>query len=182
MQVRVGCEFRYEATWPTPTVIQVQPRPDGDHHLLHETWETTPNIESRLYHDSFGNLCRRLVAPSGEQVWRYDAIAEVSDEPDLIRPRTLYSIRLKTCQMIHWCIRCQAASASPTCFPIKHGRFLVAPNPVGRVCKQSAIGCILISASNMVQVRRPQLPPTFVPMVWASVVTLPILPCPSVVR
>ena len=29
MHIRVGCEFRYEATWPTPTVIQVQPHPDG---------------------------------------------------------------------------------------------------------------------------------------------------------
>ncbi|GAC1434608.1 MAG: transglutaminase family protein [Ktedonobacteraceae bacterium] len=90
MHVRVGCEFRYEATWPTPTVIQVQPRPDGEHRLLHETWETTPTIESRLYSDFYGNPCRRLVMPSGEQVWRYDAIAEVSDElepyvPDAIQ-------------------------------------------------------------------------------------------------
>ncbi len=82
MQVRVGCEFRYEATWPTPTVIQVQPRPDGEHRLVHETWETTPAIESRLYSDFYGNLCRRLIMPAGEQVWRYDAVAEVSDEPD----------------------------------------------------------------------------------------------------
>ena len=86
MQVRVGCEFRYEATWPTPTVIQVQPRPDGEFRLLHETWETTPDIQSRLYNDFYGNLCRRLVMPSGEQVWRYDAIAEVSDEPDVYVP------------------------------------------------------------------------------------------------
>ncbi|GAC1591649.1 MAG: transglutaminase family protein [Ktedonobacteraceae bacterium] len=80
MQVRVGCEFRYEATWPTPTVIQVEPRPDAEHRLLHAIWQTTPDITSHLYNDSFGNLCRRLVMPSGEQVWRYDALAEVSDE------------------------------------------------------------------------------------------------------
>ncbi len=86
MQVRVGCEFRYEAMWPTPTVIQVQPRPDGEFRLLHETWETTPTIESRLYSDFYGNLCRRLVMPSGEQIWRYDAIAEVSDELDAYVP------------------------------------------------------------------------------------------------
>ena len=79
MQVRVGCEFRYEATWPTPTVIQVQPRVDAEHRLLQETWETTPDIQSHLYSDFYGNQCRRLVMPAGEQVWRYDAIAEVSD-------------------------------------------------------------------------------------------------------
>ncbi len=90
MRIRVGCEFRYEATWPTPTVIQVQPRPDGQHKLVQEHWETTPDIESHLYHDGFGNPCRRLVMLVGEQVWRYDAIAEVSGElepymPDIVQ-------------------------------------------------------------------------------------------------
>lgn len=90
MRIRVGCEFRYEATWPTPTVIQVEPRPDADHRLLQEQWETTPDITSRRYSDSFGNPCRRLMMPIGEQVWQYDAIVEVSGElepyvPDAIQ-------------------------------------------------------------------------------------------------
>ncbi len=90
MRIRVGCEFRYEATWPTPTVIQVEPRPDADHRLLEGRWETTPAIVSRLYSDSFGNSCRRLMMPSGEQVWKYDALIEVSGElepyvPDAIQ-------------------------------------------------------------------------------------------------
>ena len=80
MRIRVGGEFRYEATWPTPTVIQVEPRPDADHRLLQEQWETTPDIASRRYSDSFGNPCRRLMMPTGEQVWQYDAIVEVSGE------------------------------------------------------------------------------------------------------
>jgi len=90
MRIRVGCEFRYEATWPTPTVIQVEPRPDADHRLLQDHWQTTPAIASRLYNDSFGNPCRRLMMPTGEQVWHYDAIVEVSGElepyvPDAIQ-------------------------------------------------------------------------------------------------
>src|SRR6266852_2120724 len=36
MQIRVGCEIRYEATWPTPTIMQVQPRGDVEHHVLVE--------------------------------------------------------------------------------------------------------------------------------------------------
>ncbi len=80
MRIRVGCEFRYEATWPTPTVIQVQPRPDGQHKIVEERWQTTPDIQSHMYHDSFGNPCRRLVMPQGKQVWQYDAIAEVPGE------------------------------------------------------------------------------------------------------
>lgn len=82
IHVRVGCEFRYEATWPTPTIIQVQPRVDGAHQLLHETWETTPHVDFHTYTDLFGNTCQRLMMPVGDMIWRYNAIAEVSGELD----------------------------------------------------------------------------------------------------
>ena len=44
VQIRVGCEFRYEAEWPTPAVLQVQPRLDGAHRVVRETWEITPDL------------------------------------------------------------------------------------------------------------------------------------------
>ena len=86
IHVRVGCEFRYEATWPTPTIVQVQPRLDAAHHLLHETWETTPHVDLSTYSDLYGNVCQRLVMPVGEVIWRYNAIAEVSGEMDDYAP------------------------------------------------------------------------------------------------
>lgn len=86
MHVRVGCEFRYEATWPTPTVMQVQPYPKGGHRLLQEKWQTNSDLSFHAYHDFYDNLCQRLILPPGEQVLRYDALLEVSGEPDEVAP------------------------------------------------------------------------------------------------
>ncbi len=83
MHVRVGCEFRYEVTWPIPTVMQVQPRQDKQdttHRVLHETWQTTPDIQLHVYRDIYDNVCQRFVMPPGEQVIRYDALVEVSGQ------------------------------------------------------------------------------------------------------
>lgn len=91
MHIRVGCEFRYEATWPTPTVLQVQPRRDASdvaHRLVRETWQLSSGIELHAYNDLYGNLCQRFTMPAGEQVLSYDALVEVSGEPDTIAPGT----------------------------------------------------------------------------------------------
>ena len=61
MQIRVGCEFRYEASWPTPAVIQVQPRADAEHHVLQEMWETSPEVSIHSFLDIYHNICQRLV-------------------------------------------------------------------------------------------------------------------------
>ncbi len=88
MQIRVGCEFKYEATWPTPTVLLVQPRPDAAQALVREEWQYTPHIQTHTYQDLYGNLCQRFVLPVGESVQRYDALFEVSDEWDPVAPDT----------------------------------------------------------------------------------------------
>lgn len=82
MHIRVGCEFRYEATWPTPTVIQVQPHQDAAHHILAEVWQVTPGLSLHTYHDIYNNTCQRVTMPVGEVVLRYDALVTVSDEWD----------------------------------------------------------------------------------------------------
>jgi transglutaminase-like putative cysteine protease len=84
MHIRVGCEFRYEATWPTPTVMQVEPYPTDIHKVLWEEWQTTPDLSMHTYHDIYGNLCRRLILAPGTNVLRYDAIVEVADTHDEI--------------------------------------------------------------------------------------------------
>lgn len=89
MYIRVGCEFRYEATWPTPTVFQVQPRRDAAdvaHHLVRENWQLSQGITLHSYDDSYGNLCQRFTMPLGEQIFTYDAIVEVSGKPDEVVP------------------------------------------------------------------------------------------------
>ena len=82
MQIRVGCEFRYESTWPTPAIMQVQPHPEIEQRILHEIWENTPQIAFHTYSDLYHNVCQRMIIPQGSQVLRYDATIEVSGKPD----------------------------------------------------------------------------------------------------
>ena len=87
MQVHVGCEFRYEADHPTPTVWHVRPRPvDAGHRLMNATWTTDPVLAVATYYDGFGNTCDRLVLPQGTASARYDAVVEVPPSGDAQDP------------------------------------------------------------------------------------------------
>jgi transglutaminase-like putative cysteine protease len=80
MRLRIGCQFGYDSLGPCPSVWQVRPRPDGDHGMVSETWESP--VPSRVYLDAFGNLCDRLTLPEGQSTVRYDALVEVPSSPD----------------------------------------------------------------------------------------------------
>ena len=82
MHVRVGCEFRYRAPAPTPTIWQVRPRPEGPHWLLSHSWSTSPALPVSTYLDVYGNVCDRLSLVEGENLLRYDATVEVPSDVD----------------------------------------------------------------------------------------------------
>src|SRR5215213_8883215 len=86
MRVRVGCEFQYQTQMPVPMLMLVRARPDADHQTCYESQWTDPSIPLREYRDSFGNPCWRLVLPTGDSVIRYDAVVEVSGDPDPVVP------------------------------------------------------------------------------------------------
>ncbi len=81
----MGCEFVFDAPAPSPSVIQVQPHPAFPHALLHESWEFKPAAALREYQDAYGNLCQRLIMPTGRLIVRYDALVEVTATPDPVR-------------------------------------------------------------------------------------------------
>ncbi len=80
MKIRIGCEFEWESTAPTPSVWQIRPRPEE--RILSERWHTDPELGRAFYGDTFGNVCDRLTLPAGSTTLTYDAIAEVSGNPD----------------------------------------------------------------------------------------------------
>ena len=86
MRVRVGCEFKYQTQMPVPMLMLVRARPDAEHQTRYESQWTDPSIPLREYRDSFGNPCWRLVLPTGDSVIRYDAVVEVSGDPDPVVP------------------------------------------------------------------------------------------------
>jgi len=83
---RVGCEFIYEAPAPTPAIAQVFVRPDGDHRIVAERRGLEPEAAFREFCDGFGNRVGRFVVPEGTFTLRYDALVEVSGEPDPVVP------------------------------------------------------------------------------------------------
>ena len=86
MRVRVGFEFVFESPLPTPTAAIVRPREVDIHRLLDERREVTPDIPIHEYIDSYGNFVWRWTAPQGTMRLRYDALAEVSPDPDPVFP------------------------------------------------------------------------------------------------
>ena len=86
LQVHVGCEFRFETEAPSPSVFQVEPQPGFRHEVVRENWEIEPDLPLEMYHDAFGNMCRRVSMPEGHLTIAYDAVVEVPSEPDRVEP------------------------------------------------------------------------------------------------
>lgn len=80
--MRVGCEFSYDVSAPTPVTVQVRPRSDSSHRLVSESWSTAPSLPVDEYADIYGNPVKRFVMPGGPLKLRYDAVCAVPDEPD----------------------------------------------------------------------------------------------------
>jgi transglutaminase-like putative cysteine protease len=84
MWIRVGCEFEYRTSAPTPSLWQIRARQDGVHRVVEEEWSAPAH--TRSYLDAYGNVCDRLILPEGESTLRYDAIAEVPRYGDSTDP------------------------------------------------------------------------------------------------
>ncbi len=82
MQIRVGCEFSYQAEVATHAVVQVEPRLDGAVRVLDERWVNVPMLAMSRYVDGFGNVCRRATLPVGASSLHYDALLRVPEGPD----------------------------------------------------------------------------------------------------
>ncbi len=78
-QVRVGCEFTYDAQIATPTIFQVTPNDAPRAVVREQTWTTTPTMELHDYVDLYGNPCTRVILPAGLSSFRYDAVLTVPD-------------------------------------------------------------------------------------------------------
>jgi transglutaminase-like putative cysteine protease len=78
-QIRIGCDFTYEAEIDTPVVFHVQPRDSPDVGLTGERWLAEPPMAIRAYTDLYGNPCARAVLPAGRSWFGYRAVATVPD-------------------------------------------------------------------------------------------------------
>src|ERR1700731_1327875 len=87
MEIRVGFEITYAAVQPTPMVIMLSIHPSRYSDIVGtESIVAEPNVPIGFYRDSFGNVCGRLVAPSGGVTLRGTTLVRDSGLPDVGMP------------------------------------------------------------------------------------------------
>ena len=55
LRLRVGCEFTYQVSAPSPAVIQVAPRLGEVARVIEDRWELTPESTLEVDEDLYGN-------------------------------------------------------------------------------------------------------------------------------
>ncbi len=83
MRLDAGCELLYETAEPAPLILMLQPQGGAAQRLLQASLQFDPPVPTVDYTDSYGNLCRRLVAPVGQLRVRSTVTAEVADRIDV---------------------------------------------------------------------------------------------------
>ena len=83
MLIRYGYEITLNCAQPTALVCLLSVHDDHKGEIrVPERVFTTPIVATRIYHDLFGNLCRRLVAPAGDLTLWGDATIEADGKPN----------------------------------------------------------------------------------------------------
>lgn len=66
LALRLGFDMTFECPAPTPMVLMLFVHPDVGHELrMPEQLQFEPHVPLEIFRDCFGNVCGRLVAPSG---------------------------------------------------------------------------------------------------------------------
>ena len=87
MRIRAGYEIAYDCPQPTPMLLALSVHPsrlqdlEGQHRISFE-----PPIEAQDYHDGFGNICTRIVAPEGLLTITTDFTIKDTGLPDVVVP------------------------------------------------------------------------------------------------
>lgn len=84
--IRVGCEFRFDASLAVPAVVLVRARSDGGVTVERETWDVRPTASFSDLVDMYGNHARRVVIGAGKASLRYDAEVTTSSALDEVGP------------------------------------------------------------------------------------------------
>lgn len=82
MWLRATCNLDFQmASW-TPLVLMLRPRSGEQQWVARESYTLTPSVPVVEYTDIYGNLCQRLVAPSGDFSIHTSADVMTADEVD----------------------------------------------------------------------------------------------------
>lgn len=82
MWLNASCSLEFQIQVPTPFLLMLRPRSGGLQWIAREEYVLSPSVPAVEFTDSFGNLCQRLVAPSGSFSIRTSADIETADASD----------------------------------------------------------------------------------------------------
>jgi transglutaminase-like putative cysteine protease len=85
--IRAGYDIAFHCQQETPMVLMLSVHPSRQANLVGEhRIQLSNDVTSREYEDSFGNVCTRLVAPTGLLEVRNDFLIQDSGRPDEVAP------------------------------------------------------------------------------------------------
>ena len=83
MEIRIGFDLMCECPAPTAMVLMLGTHPERARDIVAGEHFRLSSLEPvGRYLDSFGNVCARVVAPSGQSTFRGHAVARDHGEPD----------------------------------------------------------------------------------------------------
>ena len=65
MWLRTSCELTFDITIPTPFILMLRLRSGAQQWVASEEYRLMPSVPVYEFTDHYGNLCQRLIAPSG---------------------------------------------------------------------------------------------------------------------
>jgi transglutaminase-like putative cysteine protease len=82
IEVEIGCTFEFATSQSTHAILMVEPHFTEAGRVVESRFHIDPASDSSLYHDHFGNSCRRVDLAAGRVELTFDAVVDLSDEPD----------------------------------------------------------------------------------------------------
>ena len=90
MKLRVGYELVYSFPQPTPAILMLNVHSSRVADLeIPDYIKIEPHVPISYYHDGFGNMCSRIVAPVGRVRISADGLVRDSGQPDVSVPGAL---------------------------------------------------------------------------------------------
>lgn len=83
MRLQAGCTLTFEAQAPTPLVLMLRGRSGAGQWMEREEYLSKPHVPATEYTDSYGNLCQRLVVPTGHFEIRTEIVTATDDLIDV---------------------------------------------------------------------------------------------------
>ena len=88
VRLHTRCDLMFDITVPTPFVLMLRPRSGAQQWVASEKYTVAPTVPISEFTDSYGNLCQRLLAPTGNfsistrsEVIVADSVAYALDAP-----------------------------------------------------------------------------------------------------